>query len=83
MELEQILNELKIEYEKAEHEAVLTCEQAEFVKGLIKGQGCKNLFLKNSKKEYFLYVLPDDQKADLKKLGKDNAESRSFRIFSA
>ena len=66
------LDELGIKYEKAEHEAVYTCEQAEFVKGLVKGQGCKNLFLKNKKKEYFLYTLPDDQRADLKTLGKEN-----------
>lgn len=66
------LDDLGIKYEKVEHEAVYTCEQTEFVKGLVKGQGCKNLFLKNKKKEYFLYTLPDDQRADLKTLGKDN-----------
>lgn len=66
------LDELGIKYAKVEHEAVYTCEQAEFVKKLVKGQGCKNLFLKNKKKEYFLYTLPDEQRADLKTLGKEN-----------
>lgn len=66
------LDDLGIKYEKVEHEAVYTCEQTEFVKGLVKGQRCKNLFLKNKKKGYFLYTLPDDQRADLKTLGKDN-----------
>lgn len=66
------LEKLDIKYEMVDHEAVFTCEQAEFVKGLIDGTACKNLFLKNKKHEYFLYVLPDDQRADLKKLGKEN-----------
>lgn len=47
------LDDLGIKYEKVEHEAVYTCEQTEFVKGLVKGQGCKNLFLKNKKKRVF------------------------------
>ena len=72
------LDDLGIKYEKVEHEAVYTCEQTEFVKGLVKGQGCKNLFLKNKKKEYFLYTLPDDQRADLKTLGKDNDLGHPF-----
>ena len=68
----ETLDELNIKYEKVQHEAVYTCEQAEFVKELIKGQGCKNLFVKNQKKQFFLYTLPDEERADLKKLAKDN-----------
>ena len=65
-----LLEQLKISYNFVEHEAVYTCEQAEFVKDLIDGQGCKNLFLRNSKKQYFLYILPDNKRADLKEVGK-------------
>lgn len=63
---------LEIEYKQVEHEAVFTCEQAEYIKSLIDGQGCKNLFLKNNRKEYFLCILPDDKRADLKFIAKSN-----------
>ena len=72
-ELFELLNSLDIKYDKVEHKEVFTCEQAEFVKGLINGQGCKNLFLKNNKKQYFLYVLPDDARADIKAVSKENS----------
>ena len=72
MEILDILDKLEIEYTMVEHEAVFTCEQAQFVKTLIKGEGCKNLFLRNNKKQYFMYVLPDEKRADLKSLGKQN-----------
>ena len=73
MEILDILDKLETEYTMVEHEAVFTCEQAQFVKTLIKGEGCKNLFLRNSKKQYFMYVLPDEKRADLKALGKQNS----------
>ncbi len=72
MEILDILDKLEIEYTMVEHEAVFTCVQAQFVKTLIKGEGCKNLFLRNNKKQYFMYVLPDEKRADLKSLGKQN-----------
>ncbi|MGN1114650.1 MAG: prolyl-tRNA synthetase associated domain-containing protein [Oscillospiraceae bacterium] len=71
--MQQVLNlleQLNISCNFVEHEAVYTCEQAEFVKNLINGQGYKNLFLRNNKKHFFLYVLPDDKRANLKELGK-------------
>lgn len=72
MEVLDILNKLEIEYTMIEHESVFTCEQAQFVKTLINGEGCKNLFLRNNKKQYFMYILPDEKRADLKSLGKQN-----------
>ena len=51
MEILDILDKLEIEYTMVEHEAVFTCEQAQFVKTLIKAEGCKNLFLRNNKKQ--------------------------------
>lgn len=72
MEVLDILNKLEIEYTMIGHEPVFTCEQAQFVKTLINGEGCKNLFLRNNKKQYFMYILPDEKRADLKSLGKQN-----------
>ena len=34
--------------------------------GLIKGVRCKNLFLQDTKKNYYLYFITDTKKADLK-----------------
>lgn len=73
MEILDILDKLEIDYTMIEHEPVFTCEQAQFVKTLINGEGCKNLFLRNNKNQYFMYVLPDEKRADLKLLGKKNA----------
>lgn len=73
MEILDILDKLEIDYTMIEHEPVFTCEQAQFVKTLINGEGCKNLFLRNNKKQYFMYVLSDEKRADLKLLGKQNA----------
>lgn len=61
----EVLKELKIEYKIVEHEAVYTVEEAEAIKTKIAGIGCKNLFLKHNK-DYYLYVLRDDKRADLK-----------------
>lgn len=74
-----IFEELNIEYEKLEHEAVFTVEEALAIEGRISGLGCKNLFLKDKKKNYYLYVLREDKRADLKTLGKDLGTS-NFRF---
>lgn len=69
MNLYDILNELNINYEEIEHKAVYTVEEASCLSGRIEGIGCKNLFLTDKKNNYFLYLLRDDKKADLKELG--------------
>ena len=68
MNIYHILNELNINYEEIEHKAVYTVEEANSLKDRIKGTGCKNLFLTDKKSNYFLYLLRDDKKADLKEL---------------
>lgn len=68
MNIYHILNELNINYEEIEHKAVYTVEEANSLKDRIKGTGCKNLFLTDKKNNYFLYLLRDDKKADLKEL---------------
>ena len=67
MNLQSIMNSLNIKYEEAEHEAVYTAKEALYIKEQIKGVGAKNLFLK-SKDRYYLVLIKDEEKADLKKL---------------
>lgn len=69
MNLYEILNKLNIKYDEIEHDAVYTVEEANKIEAMIEGIGCKNLFL-TDKNKYFLYVLKDDKRADLKELAK-------------
>lgn len=68
MTIEEKLNKLNIKYEKVEHPAVYTVEEAKEKVPKIEGLGCKNLFLKTQKKELFLYTLPEDKQINLKSL---------------
>lgn len=62
-----ILNKLNIKYDRVDHKPVFTAEEAkESVTGLIEGVRCKNLFLQDTKKNYYLYFITDTKKADLK-----------------
>lgn len=70
MEPYKTLQKLNISYKEVEHKSVYTSAEAEFIKELIAGIGVKNLFLKSSKKEYYLVLTPDDKKVDLKALSK-------------
>ena len=69
MSLEEVLKKLNIKYQEVSHHAVYTVEEAQFIKKMIKGVGCKNLFLRN-KNNYFLVVLQDDKILDIKGLSK-------------
>lgn len=68
MTIEEKLNNLNIDYQKVEHPAVYTVEEAKEKMPYIDGIGCKNLFLKTQKKEHFLYTLPEDKQINLKNL---------------
>lgn len=68
MTVEEKLEELNITYEKVEHPAVYTVEEAKEKVPKIDGLGCKNLFLKTQKKELFLYTLPEDKQIRLNNL---------------
>lgn len=70
MNLYEILNKLEITYDEIEHEAVYTIEEANQIEEQIDGIGSKNLFLKDKNGNYFIYVLRDDKRADLKALAK-------------
>lgn len=62
------LKALNIEYKQIEHEAVFTVLEAQDILKKIDGLGCKNLFMKSNKNNYYLVILRDDKRADIKKL---------------
>lgn len=70
MDLYKILDELNIEYIEIEHEPVFTIEQAKNIKNRMSGIGCKNLFLTDRKGKYFLVILEENKKANIKELSK-------------
>lgn len=67
MDVYELLNELKIDFQEVEHPAVFTVKEAQLIERQLDGVGCKNLFLKY-KDKYFVYVLRDNKRADLKEL---------------
>lgn len=56
----QKLTDLKIKHTTYEHEALFTCEQAIKIAGSIPSVQCKNLFLKDDKKNMYLIVAVSD-----------------------
>lgn len=68
MNIYEILDKLEINYEEIEHPAVYTVEEANKIESMLDGVGCKNLFLTDKKGRYYLYVLKDNKRADLKSL---------------
>ena len=76
MTLEEKLKALNINYEKVEHPAVYTVEEAKEKVPKIDGVGCKNLFLRTQKKEAFLYTLPEDKQINLKSLSEELGVTR-------
>lgn len=68
MELKNIFEILSINYSEVCHKAVMTVEQAQEIKKLIEGEGCKNLFLTDRKGTYILVVLQERKRADIKKI---------------
>ena len=68
--IESLLKELAIDYEIVEHKPVFTVDDLKSLKLNIQGAGCKNLFLSDRKGHYFLYVLLEDKRANLKAIDK-------------
>lgn len=66
----QILEILNISYQKYEHPAVYTVEEAEKYDRDIEAGKSKNLFLRNKKGDkHYLLVMESSKRVDLKKLG--------------
>lgn len=75
----QALDSLSLPYTRYDHPAVFTCKEAEIHCGHVPGGICKNLFLRNRKGDtYFLVVVSNEKKADLKKLETLLGEKLSF-----
>lgn len=61
--LYELLKEMNINYERIEHPAYVTCEEADHDMQGLKGLLTKNLFLKNKKKTNYYLVIMDDKKS--------------------
>ena len=69
MDIYQLLDDLNIQYEKYEHDAVFNCDEADDLRLEIDGISTKNLFLRDRKgKRHFLLVIQSDKSLDLKSL---------------
>jgi len=67
-ELMARLKDLGIDYAFHEHKAVFTVAEAQTVEHDIPGTHCRNLFLRDKKKNNFLVVLQNATEVDIKKL---------------
>ncbi|EKV29976.1 aminoacyl-tRNA editing enzymes YbaK, ProX [Caenispirillum salinarum AK4] len=78
-DLMRLLEDLGIEHETHEHEPVFTVEEGNGVWDDIPARHCKNLFLKDAKKQLWLVTCPSDRDIDLKTLpGKIGSKRLSF-----
>lgn len=79
MDILEVLKNLNITYEIQEHVPVYTVDDIKKIFWKLKGIGGKNLFLKDARGKFFLYILPQDKRADLKILAnKINSKRLSF-----
>lgn len=74
--LYDLLNKMGISYDEVEHPEVFTVEEAQAVKKLIDGTGCKNLLLKDKNRRCCLYILHERKRADLKSVANAIGSSR-------
>ena len=70
MDLYKLLNKLNIKYEENTHEAIYTVEEGNKIDRKLDGVGCKNLFLKTHKDEFFLVFLEKNKEIKLNDLRK-------------
>ena len=65
------LDALNIQYDVFNHPAVYTVDEAAELANHVPGTACKNLFLKDSKKRFWLVIACANTKIELKKLSKE------------
>lgn len=65
-----VLDHLGIAHHTLHHDPAHTVEDAKRVRGPLKGQHTKNLFVRDKKRNMFLITLREDRKVDLVKLSK-------------
>jgi Ala-tRNA(Pro) deacylase len=71
----EVLEKLHIHYEKYDHPAVFTCNEADIYTSGLKGVHTKNLFLRNKKGDsHYLVVMCEDKVLDVKGFGEIIAE---------
>lgn len=72
-----LLDELEIEYERIDHEALYTIEACQGVDEALGIKICKNLFLCNSQKtKFYLLLMPGDKKFVTKEVSKQIGSAR-------
>lgn len=64
----EYLDKVGISYELFDHEPIFTVEEGEHLKKDIPGVHCRNLFMRDKKKNNYLLVLANETEVDLKKL---------------
>ena len=70
MNIYEVLDKYQISYQEVTHPKVMTVDEMKKLSIPLKGVGCKNLFLTDHKGKYFLVVLEENKRADLKYLRK-------------
>ena len=76
MDIYKFLTQLGIDYQKINHQSVSTVEEAMFINEQIDGVACKNLFLKSSDKQFFIYMMTVERRVDLKYIAKQIGSKR-------
>ena len=76
MDIYKFLTQLGIDYQKINYQSVSTVEEAMFINEQIDGVACKNLFLKSSDKQFFIYMMTVERRADLKYIAKQIGSKR-------
>ena len=67
-DLIQYLDKLGIEYKIFDHDPIFTVAEGEHLKANIPGVHCRNLYMRDKKKNNYLLVLANETEVDLKKL---------------
>ena len=70
MDIYDILKELNIDYDEIQHEAIFTVGEAKIINNRIIGIGCKNLFLTDKKGRYFLILMEENKRANMKEIAR-------------
>lgn len=68
MDIYDILEKLDIKYDEIIHKEVYTIKEAEVLKNRINGVGVKNIFLTNKRGGYYLVLIKDNKRLDIKML---------------
>lgn len=74
-EIYQLLENLGISYVCLEHSPIMTMEEGTAIAQKLNVTPCKNLFLVNKQKEYFLVMVPGDKKISTKHIARQIGSS--------